>query len=472
MGQAGARSFKNVYVGLALAAFVVVALVVPGPHSAAEAKSSPKCGPKDQPETGLQGQVPLADQLSGRSQEPYFCGVTLIGQNTIQDRGNNHQLTWWKTGKHTCAYFGSLDRNVFDPLSGTAVLDVSKPTDPKTLSILRDPGAINPTEMLQAKNGVLVAKGTDASPIGQTMEAAGDMLAIYDVSDDCRKPKLKSSFTLPFRTHGGGLSPDGKTVYAQSDGRSGRTATTVIDISNQLKPRIILEAPVSAHDLDFNFDGTRVYFANGQIFDTSSIQRRRPNPKMRLISETIPPAGGHTVVYTRIKGRPYLLTAKESFRQGYCDAAGTNMLNFDISNEKKPGLVSEFRLEVNEPANCTQAVTIDGTTYGSHYGSVDDPRNATFAMWTWFSSGTRIIDVRDIANPKEVAYYNPGAHDNPSTLSTSSPVLGLFCKTVMVDCSTAYPQFIPHTGHIWTAAGKSGFLVLELQPQVKASLGL
>lgn len=460
---------------LVVTIYVVVAvgfLVALFPASAlpAEAPSSAECGPKDQPETGLQGQVPLADQLSGRSQDPYFCGVRLIGQNTIEDRGNNHQLTWWKTGRTTCAYFGSLDRNVYDSLSGVAVLDVSDPTSPETVTILRDPGAINPTEMLQAKSGVLVAKGTDASPVGQTMEAAGDMLAIYDVSQNCRRPVLKSSFRLPYRTHGGGLSPDGKTVYAQSDGRSGTTGTAVIDISKPARPKLLLEAPVSAHDLDFNFDGTRVYFANGQIFDTSSIQNRRPNPEMRLISQT-PPAGGHTVVYAHVKGRPYLLTARESFRQGYCDATTMNMVNFDISNEKKPGLISEFKLEVNEPANCMAAVTVDGTTYGSHYGTVDNPRDATFAMWTWFSSGTRILDIRDMAHPKEVAYYNPGAHDNPSTLSTSSPVLGLFCKPVLVDCSTAYPQYIPHTGHIWTAGGKSGFLVLELQPQVRAALG-
>ncbi|MGH2754299.1 MAG: LVIVD repeat-containing protein [Actinomycetota bacterium] len=463
------KKMRCVPIYLTLATMIAVSVLAEPALPATRSKGGAECGPKDQPETGLQGQVPLADQLSGRSQEPYFCGLTLVGQNSIEDRGNNHQLTWWKTGKTTCAYFGTLDRNVNDPLSGVAVLDVSDPADPQVKTILRDPGTVNTVETLQAKSGILLAKGNSTAPTDHQYEASAIYLAVYDISKDCLRPRLKSSFELPGQSHGGGLSPDGKTVYAQSFAGG---VTYVVDISNPSRPKLLLEAPFSSHDLAFNLDGTRVYFADGQIFDTSSIQHRRPNPEMRLIGQTIPPAGGHTVVYARVKGRPYLLTSKETFRNGYCDTTGTNVLNFDLSHEKTPVLVSEFRLEVNEPENCTQAVTEDGTTYGSHYGSVDNPRDATFAMWTWFSSGTRIIDIRDILHPKEVAYYNPGASDNPSTLSTSSPVLGLFCKPVMVDCSTAYPQFIPHTGHIWTAAGKTGFLVLELQPQVKAALGL
>src|SRR4051794_21649380 len=46
---------------------------------AAHAKSPAQCGPNDKPETGLQGQVPMADRVSGRSVEGYNCNLTEVG---------------------------------------------------------------------------------------------------------------------------------------------------------------------------------------------------------------------------------------------------------------------------------------------------------------------------------------------------------------------------------------------------------
>src|SRR4051794_13313012 len=51
------------------------ALAAPGAH----AKSPAQCGPNDRPETGLQGQVPIADRASGRSVEGYTCNLTEVG---------------------------------------------------------------------------------------------------------------------------------------------------------------------------------------------------------------------------------------------------------------------------------------------------------------------------------------------------------------------------------------------------------
>src|SRR5688500_15055256 len=42
----------------------------------------------------VQGQIPLADQQSGRSQQPYSWNMRLVGQQDIQNRGENGNLGW------------------------------------------------------------------------------------------------------------------------------------------------------------------------------------------------------------------------------------------------------------------------------------------------------------------------------------------------------------------------------------------
>ena len=58
------------------------------------------CAPGSSPETGVQGQVPLADQLSGRSQLGYSCNLRVVGGNDLGGRGGDTQMTWYGD----CAY--------------------------------------------------------------------------------------------------------------------------------------------------------------------------------------------------------------------------------------------------------------------------------------------------------------------------------------------------------------------------------
>src|SRR5437868_2232638 len=50
------------------------------------------CGAGSLPETKLQGQVPLTDRQSGRSQEGYRCNLELKGQE--QGQGASWQDAW------------------------------------------------------------------------------------------------------------------------------------------------------------------------------------------------------------------------------------------------------------------------------------------------------------------------------------------------------------------------------------------
>jgi hypothetical protein len=73
------------------------------------------------------------------------------------------------------------------------------------------------------------------------------------------------------------------------------------------------------------------------------------------------------------------------------------------------------------------------------------------------SAGLRVFDVRNPQKPTEVAYYNPGIY---SSLFGSS-----FESTIF------HPRY-DGKGHSWLTSGHGGFWVLEVEPQVRAALGL
>ncbi|MDQ1498932.1 MAG: hypothetical protein QOI86_2272, partial [Actinomycetota bacterium] len=87
-----------------------------------------QCGPGSRPETGLQGQAPLADRDSGRSSGGYSCNLDLVGHYGAAEgfEGAEWQMTWYDH----CAYYdtrlsGTQQRR------GTVVLDVSDPALPR-----------------------------------------------------------------------------------------------------------------------------------------------------------------------------------------------------------------------------------------------------------------------------------------------------------------------------------------------------
>ncbi|HMC71843.1 MAG TPA: hypothetical protein VKJ07_21980, partial [Mycobacteriales bacterium] len=52
------------------------------------------CGAGDRPETGIQGDVPVADQLSGRSRQGYWCNIRPVAHDDFGGQGGDIQLTW------------------------------------------------------------------------------------------------------------------------------------------------------------------------------------------------------------------------------------------------------------------------------------------------------------------------------------------------------------------------------------------
>jgi hypothetical protein len=446
------------------------------------------CGPGAIPETGLQGQVPRADQDSGRSKRGYRCNLRLVGQNDVQNRGANFQLGW----HGDCAYVGIVGNQVSQgstsppqhPLEGVAVIDASNPRQPELVRIVQSPVGRTQHEALEVneRRGMLVV---------QIGGLSAQWIEIYDVSSDCRNPVFKGRYDAGSATyHGQKVSDDGMTVYASDTfSQPGRPVLDVIDVSDMTQPKLLKRwdpmeetPPVrhAIHDLDLSSDGTRAYLGAvapgswiGTIvagppstrggpsmvtLDTTDIQERRPNPDLKVVSSVELPNFGHTVRRARIAGRPYIFSSGEAPVVGAdnCPWAWGHVL--DMSDERNPVPVSEIKLEVNEQSNCPRTGP-DDAVYSIHYIGVDDEENTTRVLYTYYTGGLRVFDVRDPANPREVAYYHPPPKEE-TVLKPVSPFFGDVHKPTW-DSVTSDVRYRAGENHIWAVSIANGFQILE-----------
>lgn len=121
--------------------------------------------------------------------------------------------------------------------------------------------------------------------------------------------------------------------------------------------------------------------------------------------------------------------------------------------------LSQLTLAINDPANCAAEVA-DNEDASVHYHDVDNPSHTTFVMASMWNAGLRVFDVRDPLQPTEVAYFNPGMY---LTQPSDTPEL---------DKAWGHVRYDEATGQIWFATQSGGFWVVELEPQVRSTLGL
>ena len=450
------------------------------PMSRSSALTVPKaaCGPLDRPETGLQGQTPLADRQSGASTQAYNCNLEKVGQ--FQGEGASWQLTWFQD----CAYYDTANNNTPAPQHpGTAVVDVSDPTHPNAVDYLTAHAMLDPWESLKVnvQRKILGAnKGPGITIGGGTFAPNPDdkWFSFYDISD-CKHPKLLSDVAVAGHIgHTGDFSADGRTYYGTTTIQAGVTA---MDISDPTKPTEILrDLQFTIHDVASSADGMRLYGAlvapvNGLIIvDVSDVQKRLANPQLREVSRITWLDGRFAQMPTpiTIKGKPYILFTDESSGRANSCAQGLSPFGMarliDISDEKNPTVVSKLTLEIHDPANCSVTLNdvknFPGFGYDAHYCSVDNASNARLAACGHFQSGLRVFDIVDPANPKEIAYYKPPARrmEYRAASNINLPLLGApFDHTA--DWASANSRFVWHGNelHIWFTSQDNGFQVVR-----------
>jgi hypothetical protein len=262
--------------------------------------------------------------------------------------------------------------------------------------------------------------------------------------------------------HESGFAPDGMTFYATSLFTGNVTA---VDVSNPDLPVPLWEGVYRSHGLTISEDGNRAYLADLSgliILDTSEIQARKPNPQVREVGrltwemQTIP----QVAIPVTIRGRPYLVeidefsTEKDSvFPVSNGERVGAARI-IDISDESAPRVVSDIRLEVNQPEHRAELAGDPGATsftqgYAGHYCEVPRRDEPGIVACSFIASGLRVFDIRDPRRPREIAYFT-----TPLTHSSTGGPPSNFAMSA--------PAFVPERGEIWYSDGNTGFYALRV----------
>ena len=420
-----------------------------------------KCGPGSRPETSTQGRVPAADYASGRAAEGYTCNTEEVSQFGRAGGYKVHRYT--DAAGRSCAFYDStllFPKDLTKDLPGTYVMDMTDPANPVRTTTLVTPGMDTPHEslVLSEKRGLLMA--VSGNPVTEP-----GVVDIYDVSQDCRQPVLKSSTPMGILGHESGLAPDGNTLWVSS--LSGGTLVA-IDVTNPTLPRIVFHTTkYKIHGMNLSDDGTRLYMAdNGlpglTILDVTEVQNRASvlNPQVREISRLTWPEVSipQNVLPVTIGGRPYLVEVDEFARsvRSYDpnSPVGAGRI-IDISDETSPKVVSNLRLEVNEPEARAGEQKDDPQAqnglqgYAGHYCSVPRREDPEIVACSFILSGLRVFDISDPYKPKEIAYFN-----EPTMPATGSRESGAYAMSA--------PAFVPERNEIWYTDGNNGFHVVRL----------
>ncbi|MGI8661983.1 MAG: LVIVD repeat-containing protein [Acidimicrobiales bacterium] len=501
----------------AVALLAVVALLVTSPLARAEGDpATPKamCGPGALPETDIQGRVPTADYESGRTKQGYLCNTEQISHEGAS--GGFRVYRYIDASGHECGYYDTTlligVSLLLGPNAGVAVLDMSDPSHPVRTATLITPAMLSPHESLNLNQ----RRGLLAAVMGSPGTAPG-IVDIYDLSVDCRFPQLRSTGVAALAGHEATFSPDGNTFYVTA---TALPYLTALDVTDPTTPTPVWTSTDHlVHGMNVSDDGNRLYTADLgasrglTILDVTQVQQRVPNPQVPVISHltwsnvSVP----QTNLPITIAGRPYVVEIDEYAGAASADPAapvGAGRI-IDIADEANPAVVSNLRLEVNDPISRAGPQKSDpgadspAQGYAGHYCAVPQRDDPGIVACSFIVSGLRIFDIRDPARPSEIAYFNPPSRDfgaspaaaAPATATESSAGLsGLYSCRLAVANATApaadppigtgdllgnipglpasgstlshyamsAPTFVPERKEVWYSDGLYGFYALRL----------
>ncbi|MCP3143960.1 LVIVD repeat-containing protein [Pyxidicoccus xibeiensis] len=229
----------------------------------------------------------------------------------------------------------------------------------------------------------------------------------------------------------------------------------------------------NVHSMSVSADGTRVYVANIHggyyVLDSTRLANKEPcirdtvtvdetsNTDPRLCLRKLNPHPDARVDFTPpyawtehsvypVPGRPYLVISGERNGTNTCPWSWGHIL--DISNERRPQVVSRYMLPENLEANCVTGGPGDPSLlreFSPHQQLVFP--NLFFV--SWYSAGLRVWDIANPALPMEVGVYVPKPASRVVERFRDSPDVWM------------WPHPILYNGLIYITDENSGLYVLR-----------
>lgn len=436
------------------------------------------CDAQSLPETGTQGRVPKSEVDSGRAAKGYRCNTAQTG--TFGDSGGFRVERYIDAQGHECAYYDTTllwptnaQNNTAEGL-GVYALDMTDHAHPVHTATLSTPAMQSPHESLRLNQ----KRGLLAADMGYPSFNPG-FVDVYDVSQDCRHPVLDSSTPMGILGHESAFSPDGTVFYVSST--YGHTVTAV-DLTNPKLPSILWSTTAyNAHGMSVSPDGNRLYIADIglpglTILDVSGVNAHHVNPSVPVVSRLTWPEVSipQNAIPFSEHGHPYLVEIDEYASNSKIPPSLTTVANsgydpnarvgaariIDIQDDRKPFVVSNMRLAVNQPAERAGDQQNDYGAkspvqgYAAHYCNVPTQTDPTYVACSFILSGLRVFNIQDLRHPYEMAYFNaPSTPPSPAYVGVNG---GNFAMSA--------PAFDPARNEVWYSDGFWGFYVVRLTP--------
>lgn len=409
----------------------------------------------------------------------------LVGHDPLMNRGMNAALAV----HNGYAYVGSRTDGLH-PNAGVMIVDVREPSSPAVVGQIGPPNEGNVGETSREMRVwrdedilIVLNLASNCSFIihncSPTQLAGQDNFRFYDISGDkAADPELIATYVPSENPHEFYLWVDPKR-----EGRAlmfistpaGNDQLLVTDISNVRagefeelgKWRTVIPDPGDnrLHSLSVSNDGRRGYVAylggGFLVIDTSDFARGVKDPEVELVTPVqFRPDWGDPGAHSAVKlfGRDVVVVTDEAYGEFFgvighgCPWAWTRLI--DIGNERRPKVLSEYKLEQNDPSYCESPTTNPPdrqqvSSYSAHNPTVT--RN--LALITWHSGGLQAVDVRDPRRPRQLAAFVP---EPLPVVVTEDPALSLGRDKVVL---WSYPIVVD--GLIYVVDVRNGLYVLR-----------
>lgn len=440
----------------------------------------------------------LARQVGNAA--PRVDNFKQVGHNRLFGRGMNAATTIYRH----YLYVGSrTDGSRGHTHPGVQVVDIAHPRRPRVVGSIGAPNEGNVGETSRElrvwpqQKLLVVMNFTCSSFIHDCADVpVTPTFKFYDLSGKfAAHPRLVTTYVPPAKPHEMFLWVDpnraGRALLYYSTPSSEVTGPNLVvaDISNardgdvhevasfnpnHLYPRHVRQVrDVALHSISLNPKGTRAYLSylggGFLIADTSDLARRRPDPRIHLLTPVrnrVPYTnpGAHSAV--KVPGRPLVVLTEEVYgdlldftdpKSGFVDEEGCPWGWVKIANirdPRHPQVVGQYRTRQNHQSYCSTPAgqnprNTDFTSYAAHNPTV----LPDLAFVTWHSSGLQAISIKNPAKPVQEGAYSPRPL---ASVATEDPALSKGTNKVVM---WSYP-IIRH-GLIYVIDIRNGLYILR-----------